>query len=208
MVYFPTVEPPRATAAAPDRPRNVAAELASLLAGKTLSLQKLGASDRWGRIPASLLIESGQQPVDELLAAAGLVMASAESGACGAKLFRAAETLARDEALGIWSDPAYAVITAENTPDLTGQAGALVLVEGQVASIGHTAPRLFLNFGARRNVSLTIAKRNQPAFERAGLTEKSLLHKHIRARGVLEIGASPQIELFHPDQIESIEDGH
>lgn len=208
MIYFPTIEPPRATPAAPERPKDVATELTSLLAGKALSLQKLGAPDRWGRIPASLLVEGEQQPVDELLAASGLVMASAELGACGASSVRAAEAFARADRLGVWSDPAYAVISAENTPELSGRAGALALVEGRVASIGHTAPRLYLNFGARRNVSLTIAKRNRQAFERAGLTEKSLLHKQIRARGVLEIGASPQIELFHPDQIEAIEDGH
>jgi len=57
-------------------------------------------------------------------------------------------------------------------------------------------------------LSLTIARRNQPLFARAGLTEKTLLHKTLRARGVLEIGAGPQIELFHPDQIEFMEDRH
>jgi hypothetical protein len=43
-------------------------------------------------------------------------------------------------------------------------------------------------------------------FDRAGLGEKDLLHQRIRARGVVEIGAAPQIELFHPEQIEFMEE--
>jgi hypothetical protein len=81
------------------------------------------------------------------------------------------------------------------------------LVEGRVASIGHTAPRLYLNFGlGRGGFSLTIARRQLALFDRAGLPEKNLLHQLIRVRGVVEIGAAPQIELFHPEQIEFMED--
>ncbi len=206
MIYFPSVEPPRATPAAPDRPQKVAAELTSLLADKNLALQKLGGADRWGRIPALLFVEGEAESVDEILASAGLVMASGDSAACG-KPALAAEAAARGEKLGIWADPDLAILLADDGRNFAGRAGTLALVEGRVASFGHTAPRLYLNFGSGRGgFSLTIAKRNLPLFERAGLGEKNLLHRSIRARGVVEIGAAPQIELFHPDQIEFIED--
>jgi hypothetical protein len=205
MVYFPTLEPPRATPAAPGRPENVAAELTSLLAGKNLVLQRLGAPDRWERIPAFLFVEGAAESADEILAGAGLAMASGGAGDCGKKV-RAAEGAARADSLGIWGDPDFAVLDADASRNFSSRAGTLALVEGRVASFGHTAPRLYLNFGAGRGrIALTIARRNQILFERAGLTEKNLLHKFIRARGVVEIGASPQIELFHPDQIEFIE---
>ena len=134
-------------------------------------------------------------------------MAGIEAGACGANV-RAAEATARAEKLGLWADPDFAVIAADERQDLSARSGTLALVQGRVASFGRTRPRLYINFGAGRGgVSLTIARRNQAAFERAGLTEKNLLHKSVRARGVVEIGASPQIELFHPEQIEAMEGG-
>jgi endonuclease YncB( thermonuclease family) len=208
MIYFPTLEPPRATPAAPERAKNVAAELTSLLAGKSLMVKKLGGPDRWGRIPALLFVEGEAESADEILAGAGLAMASGESGACG-KSVLAAEAAARAERLGIWADPDFVVLPAEDSQKISARAGALTLVEGRVASFGHTAPRLYLNFGSERGgFSLTIARRNLALFERAGLGEKNLLHKWIRARGVVEMGAAPQIELFHPDQIEVMEDRH
>jgi micrococcal nuclease len=109
--------------------------------------------------------------------------------------------------LGIWADPDFALLSGDERRDFSARAGTLTLIEGRISSIGHTAPRLYLNFGGGRGgLSLTIARRNQPLFERAGLTEKNLLHKTLRARGMLEIGAGPQIELFHPNQIEFMED--
>ncbi len=206
MITFPALEPPRPTLAAPDRPKNVAAELTSLLAGKSLTLQRLAGADRWGRIPARLFVEGEGESVDEILAATGLAMASADVGACGDNV-RAGEATARADRLGIWADPDFAVLSGDERRDFSNRAGTLALVEGRIGSIGHTAPRLYLNFGGGRGgLSLTISRRNQPLFERAGLTEKNLLHKTLRARGVLEIGFGPQIELFHPSQIEFMDD--
>lgn len=210
-IYFPALEPPRATPAEPDRAGDVARELASLLAGKPLILQKLGDPDRWGRIPSRLTVEGENEPVDETLAAAGLAMASAEADACGGKL-REVEAAARGDRLGIWADPDFIVLSGQEKQDLSSlsaRAGALTLVEGRVSSIGHTGPRLYLNLGGGRGgLALTIARRNLPLFEQAGLTEKNLLHKKVRARGVLELGAGPLIELFRPKQIELIEEAH
>jgi hypothetical protein len=149
MIYFPTLEPPRATVAGPDRPKNVAAELTSLLAGRTLVLIKLGGPNRWGRIPAKLFVEGEAESVDEILAASGLVMASGESAGCG-KAVLAAEASARGDLLGIWADPDFAVVSAEDGAKLASRVGVLTLVEGRVANIGHTAPRLYLNFGGGR----------------------------------------------------------
>jgi hypothetical protein len=206
-VFFPTLEPPRATSAAPDRPREVAAELTALLAGKPLILHQLGAEDRWGRIPARLFLAGDSESADETLAAAGLVIAGLQGGACAARV-RAAEAQARADRLGLWADPDLAVVNADAPTDWARRAGALVVVEGRIANIGRTPPRLYLNLGARRGgLSLTIARRNLPLFERAGLGEADLLHKALRARGVVELGAGPQIELFDPQQIEILDGG-
>ncbi len=206
LVYFPTLEPPRATSAAPDRPRYVAAQLTSLLAGRDLEMEKLGGPDRWGRIPVKLFVPGSSESVDVTLAAAGLVMAGIGAGGCGAQV-RAAEAEARAASLGVWADPDFAVLDADRPESFARRAGTLALVEGRVTSIGHTRWRTYLNFGpGRRDFSLTIARRRLKEFARANLSPQKLLHKFLRARGVVEMRAGPQIELFHPDQIEFIED--
>jgi micrococcal nuclease len=205
-LYFPSVEPPRATSAAPDRPMEVASELTSLLRGHRLFVLPLGAEDRWSRIPARLFVEGATESADETLAAAGLVMASADPGPCGAAV-KAAEADARAAGLGVWADPAFAILSGDDPAPFIARAGVLTIVEGRIRSIGHAFGRTYLNFAARRGgAALVIARRNLPAFERAGLGEKSLLDHQVRARGVVEIGAAPQIELFHPGQIEFIQE--
>lgn len=206
LIYFPTLEPPRATSAAPKRPQDVATELTALLAGKDLLVLPLAGPDRWGRLPVRLFIEGENESADETLAAAGLAMASAEPGSCGGGVL-AAEQEARAAKLGIWADPAFIALAPEDAAAFFARSGTLALVEGQIRSVGRTNPRLYLNFAARwGGASLVIARRNLPAFERAGFSGATLLNRRVRARGVVEIGASPQIELFHPGQIEFIEE--
>ncbi len=205
IAYFPDLEPPRATPAEPERPRRVAGELLTLLRDGAPKLKMLGPTDRWGRMPVRIQLENGDG-ADEILAAGGLAMVSAAAAPC-AEAARAAEAQARADRLGLWSDPAFAVLDAAKTEDFFPRAGTLALVEGRVTSIGHSAPRLYLNFGrGRGDFSASISKRNWPTFQRAGFTEALLREKRLRLRGIVEIGAAPQIELFHPGQIEFMEE--
>ena len=51
-----------------------------------------------------------------------------------------------------------------------------------------------------------MARRNLASFERAGFSDKTLVNRRVRAPGVVEIGVTPQIVLFHPGQIEFMEE--
>lgn len=51
-----------------------------------------------------------------------------------------------------------------------------------------------------------VARRNLAAFERAGFSDKTPVNRRVRVRGVVEIGVAPQIDLFHPGQIEFMEE--
>ena len=205
VVFFPSVEPPRATTAEPDLPQEAARQLASLLQGKTLLVSPLGGADRWGRIPARLFPEGASESADETLVAAGLAMVSADPGLC-AEGVKAAEAEARAAKAGLWADPAFAVLSGDDAAAFAARAGTLAIVEGRIDSIGHGFSRTFLNFAGRRGAALVIARRNRRAFERAGFDEKSLKGRRVRARGVVEIAASPLIETFHPGQIEFMEE--
>ncbi|WP_374547594.1 thermonuclease family protein [Rhodoblastus sp.] len=211
QVAFPMLEPPRATAKAPQRPHETALELTSLLRGQTLLVLPLGPTDRWGRLPARIFVESSDEAADETLAAAGLAMASADPGACGAGAL-AAEQAARAARLGLWADPDFAVLATDDPAAFAARAGTLAIVEGRIRSVGRAGSRIYLNLaggspgGRSGGVSLVLARRSLPAFENAGFSLQSLPNRRIRARGVVEIGAAPQIELFHPGQIEFMEE--
>jgi micrococcal nuclease len=205
VVYFPSIEPPRATPAEPDLPRETARQLASLLQGQTLRVAPLGGADRWGRIPVRLFPEGAAESADETLAAAGLAVVSTDPGPC-AEGVKAAEAEAREAKAGIWADPAFAVLSGDDAAAFASRDGTLAIVEGRIATIGHGFSRAYLNFSGRRGAALVIARRNRRAFERAGFDEKSLKGRRVRARGVVEIATSPFIELFHPGQIEFMEE--
>lgn len=205
VVFFPSIEPPRATPAEPDLPQRAARELASLLQGKTLLVSPLGLADRWGRVPVRLFPGGASESADESLAAAGLAMVGADPGPC-AEGVKAVEAEARAAKAGLWADPAFAVLSGDDAAAFAGRNGALAIVEGRIGSIGHGFGRTYLNFAGRRGAALVIARRNRRAFEHAGFDDKSLKGRRVRARGVVEIAASPLIELFHPGQIEFIEE--
>jgi hypothetical protein len=186
--------------------RTTAAQVHSLLADKVLALQPLGVADRWGRAPARLFLPDMDESLDEILLGAGLAQRGAGAAPC-LEAARLAEDAARAAGLGVWSDPAFAALSAEKPEDFAARDGALAVVEGRVASIGRTSPRLYLNFGAGRGgFFATIARRNWPAFERAGFSEAGLRSRKLRVRGIVESGAGPHMELFHPEQIEFMDD--
>ena len=205
LIYFPTLEPPRASAAAPDRVGATAAQVQALLEGKTLALQSFGVPDRWGRLPARLFLPDQDESVDEILLGAGLAMRGAGVAPCVQRA-RAAEDAARAAAVGLWADPAFGVLAADRPQDFVGRDGALVLVEGRVASIHRTPPRLYLNFGAWGGFYATIARQNWQAFERAGFSEDGLRRGALRLRGVVDLENRPHMELFHPEQIEFMDE--
>jgi len=205
LIYFPTLEPPRASSAEPDRPKKTAAQALALLQGAPLFLQPLGAADRWGRLPARLFLTGQDETVDEILIGAGLAMRGADAAAC-AQNARRAEASARAAGVGIWSDPAFAALAADQTENFADRDGVLTLVEGRIISFGHAAARLYLNFGGFGGFYATIAKRNQQSFARAGFSESRLRNRKLRLRGIVELPRGPHMELFHPEQIEFMDE--
>jgi len=205
VICFPALEPPRASPADPDRARTTAAQAQAFLAGQSLVLQALGVADRWGRTPARLFFPDQDESVDEILIGAGLAMRGAGIAPCDEGA-RAAEAAARAAGVGLWSDPTFSVLSAARPEDFVGRGGELALVEGRIAAIGRTPARLYLNFGAWGGFYATIAKRELQAFERAGFSESSLRNRKLRLRGIVELARGPHMDLFHPGQIEFMDD--
>jgi hypothetical protein len=87
---------------------------------------------------------------------------------------------------------------------LTGRAGDLVIVEGQLVNAGAAFGRHFLNFGSNRRHDLALVATNAAVkrFANAGLPIDSYVGRYVRARGELDFSFSPRIEIDEPVQIE------
>jgi hypothetical protein len=182
------------------------------LVGTPVLLQRVSSGpDRWQRLDVQLFAaqqpDSPPQSVAVALVGAGLarVQPGAEATACLPELL-AAEAEARAAKRGIWAEPDFAVLAADNRAALAAKLGKFVVVEGRVTASGESRTRVYLNFGTSRwrDLAITILKRDEKAFDKAGLSPKSLVGTTVRLRGILDRFYGPEIELSNPQNIEII----
>ncbi len=187
-----------------DRMRTASIELANYLSGKILFVHEgAGAADRWGRITAPLRTGAGQDLANWLVGL-GLVRADPVKMACAPDLY-AAEARARQAKLGLWADPVYAILAANDPDALKARAGEFVIVEGRVLRIGQTSTRFYLDFGPAKgmDLSVTFDRRAAKAFSAAGLSPDQLAGRALRVRGHLHMRPGPQIEIGGPAALEA-----
>ena len=117
------------------------------------------------------------------------------------------EGAARLARRGIWADPNFAPLQAENLSQLQAQRGHFALVEGKVLSVRESGATIYVNFGRRwtRDFTVIILKRQQRTFAAAGLEPKKLEGRRIRVRGWIEQRSGPVLMADAPEQIELID---
>ena len=180
--------------------------LQALAGGKTLRLERLGADrDRYGRLVAFAFAGNALQSLQQELLQAGAARVSAQVGdpACAAALL-AAERAARQAHRGLWTDPNFALLAADNLARLASEKGHFALVEGKILSVHASGATIYLNFGPRwtRDFSVIILRRNQRRFAAAGIEPRRLQGRRIRVRGWIEQRRGPIIQADTPEQIE------
>lgn len=185
------------------------AALQALAEGASVRLASLGpAQDRYGRVVAFAFAGDAAQSLQEALLEQGQARVSARVGekACADGLL-ALERGARATRRGLWANPNFAPLAADNLLRLRAEGGRFVLVEGKVLSVRESGARIYLNFGRRwtRDFSVILLRRHKPAFTAAGFDPKALEGRRMRVRGWLEQRAGPVIEASAPEQIEFIE---
>jgi len=215
-VRLAAIEAPPAPEPGESAPRTAAgaaakAALESLALGQTVELrQRQPVSDRYGRILAyAAVLPAGAEPtIAHALVARGFarVAASVDDPACAAELL-SRERVARNQKLGLWGEPDYAVIGAESGAELLGQQGHFAVVEGKVASVREIGGVIYMNFGRRwsQALTVTILKRHERSFTIAGLQPDRLVNLRLRVRGYVEERSGPRIEATRPEQIEIAE---
>jgi endonuclease YncB( thermonuclease family) len=211
-VRLADVEVPLAPLSGDSGPRAAAgtatrAALASIVAGRRVELHgRDPVADRYGRTVAHVFLagEDRQSVAEQMLAQGhARVAAQVEDRACAAQLVLLERT-ARSARLGLWSEPHYGVVEAQNRAELLARRGHFTLAEGKVLSVRESGATIYMNFGRRWSQALTVTvwKRNERTFLAAGLSPKSLENRHVRVRGWVEERNGPRIEASRPEQIE------
>ena len=184
------------------------ASLERLLAAGTVVLKQAEpAGDRYGRLLVQAFVaqDGAERWIQEQLLLAGDAQVGSRPGnaACAIAL-RAAETPARRGRRGLWADSSYAIKASDDLAGLLARRGRFTVAEGKILSVRESGGTIYMNFGRvwSRNLTITIASRNRPAFEGAGMDPKKLEGARIRVRGWVEERGGPRIEAVRPEQIE------
>jgi endonuclease YncB( thermonuclease family) len=194
------------------------AELEALVIGKTVEITFGGErQDRYGRHLGHAFIasEGGEKVwVQGQMLRLGLARAytSPLNRKCAAALL-AAEATARDAGLGLWSEAAYRVRSADEPNALVPLRGTFQVVEGRIRKATRTRSALRLEFGeADRRFGLGVyvpaARGGASAIVGGGQLPDAakLENQRIRVRGwVEERGTGPSIDLTYGGDLELLD---
>jgi hypothetical protein len=136
--------------------------LQTLPGGRPLRLERLGPEqDRYGRLVGFAFVGNAAQSVQQTLLEQGPARVSARVGdkACADALLHA-EQAARAAKRGLWADPNFAPLSAENLDGLRAVRGRFTLVEGKVLSVRESGGHYICEFRAPMDSGL---QRNHPA---------------------------------------------
>ncbi len=160
----------------------------TLTTGQALRLESLGAAehDRYGRVVAFAFTGDAQQSVQQVLLEQGRARVSARVGdkACADALL-SAERAAREAHRGLWADPNFAPLSAENLSRLQTERGHFALVEGKVLSVRESGATIYMSTsgGAGRGISpSSFFSAWQSFHRRRGRTQKARGPPHSGAR--------------------------
>ncbi len=156
--------------------------------------------DRYGRLRVQAF---GAEWLQITLLKLGLARVAIlpDRGECSAELYQA-ETEARQAKRGLWALPEFAVRRAQG---FSAPADSYQIVEGEVANIGSSRGRVFLDFNAdyRQGFSAMIASGDKKAFRGSNPALRDLAGHTVRLRGLVEyVNGRPQIALASPKQVE------
>lgn len=202
------LDAPGADRGAPEIADAAQAFLSRRLLGREADLVVLAAAtDRWGRTIADLNLPdsaaglSGSTAAALLAAGLARVRPEFETRGCAAERLMIEEG-ARRAALGVWSDPDFAVIQSWDGAELRRLDGRFVVIEGMVRRVGFARSRLYLELVPHDGPTVVIARKLEPALAREGRPVGALVGKTIRARGALDDRFGSRIEVSEPAMIE------
>lgn len=184
------------------------ASLAEIAAGKRAILYLASdAPDRYGRWQAGAVLIEGKQWLEAALLERGMVRVfSSANDQCMTALL-AHERKAREARRGIWNEPRFRILQAEDLERLLASSGRFAIVEGTVTRVGRGRGRIYLDFGRRFTEDFTIIVPDslRKRLEAAGEDPQNWRGKRIRVRGNLFFWGGPAMEINLVQAIERLE---
>ena len=207
------IEAAGSTSGDPALAERARAQFATQVAGHAVTLQVLDRTpDRWGRLAALVAAGDGQDNLAVTALAAGLARYNGEPAAHDCReAFLAAEAEARLAARGLWRDPSYSVLAADDHAAFDLRSATFVVAEGRLTGVDAGAYRTKLRFGAhdrngRDSLVATILPRTMKLFKTQGVDVSSLIGRRMRLRGLLDLRFGPELGLTGPDALELLPD--
>ena len=116
-----------------------------------------------------------------------------------------AEARAREAKIGLWADPKWAVM---NTDEVKSAKDRFVIVEGQVKNIVTRSNTIYMNFEEdwRTDFTIAIDSSRRRDFSKYGANIMDWTGQKIRVRGWVRDYNGPFLEIFHPTQVELLEE--
>jgi hypothetical protein len=163
--------------------------------------------DRYGRLLVQAFVakDGAEHWIQGEMLKNGLAQVGNSSGEAGCtRALLAEEVTARRARRGVWADSAYAITASDDLSALLARRGQFTIAEGKIWSVRESGGTIYINFGRTwsRNLTVTILRRNKPAFDAAGLDPKKLEGARVRVRGWIEERNGPRMEAVRPEQIE------
>ena len=193
----------------PDGPPSREAALAWLrdARGREVLVKASPERDRWGRLPARLVLSgrAGRLDVAHGLVETGLALVdpTTQDGACSAETL-ALEATARERGLGLWAEDRYKPVRVEDVTRLRERIGQFTLVDGRIRSVGERRHQTFMNFGTdwATDFTIVVPKPIWSLLQERGRGRAELSGRRIRARGVLEERQGPALTITAPEAVE------
>lgn len=182
--------------------RQAKSAVMELLSSGAIDLRVAGnPRDRQGRMLAQVYAGSGSVWVQAELVRRGLArVRGAPDSRLGIPDLLGFERQARRYHRGIWSDRAYAVMTAD---DAARFAGTFQLVSFTVIDVVNTSGQTYVRSDTDRTAfALTIAPATLKLCRELGLDPTGLKGKRLLVRGFIDGSQRPTIAITYPEQIE------
>ncbi len=188
----------------------------SLMAKKILEDAFLGETvlvyqtpqDDWGRMNrmghhlAHLQRQSDKLWLQGLLISLGLaeVKTTQRTPELSQEMY-ALEKQARNEEIGLWSDPTYKILEPS---EAYKHMDSFQIVEGHVVSAAMKNNRVFLNFGVdwREDFTASVSAQDRSLFNKQGINPLEWNQKNLRVRGWVRNYNGAFIEIDHPQAVE------
>jgi endonuclease YncB( thermonuclease family) len=168
---------------------------------------ELGLNNALGHLSSYVVNEAGVM-AQLALVGEGLAFAyPSQSHHILADELYAAEDAARKAEKGLWADEKWAILTAEKANE-TAERNDFAIVEGTIRKVASRNNVIYLNFDDDWRDDFTIAMNSglRRDFARNDINVMQLSGQKVRVRGYLRSYNGGFIEIFHPSQMEVVEE--